>query len=193
MIIGVAGRAGAGKDTFADAIVEYHCDISALKMSFAEPLKRAVMAVHGLAWGDVFTEAGKKAALPNYPGMTVRSALQDLGMWARDWYGPDHWVRLLLHNVERAGVTLVVVPDVRFPNEAEAIRAAGGMVVRIDRPGSILAGTEAAHPSEAGIPDELVDEVFLNDGSRSDLRAFALDIAEECQRLGWRWERGGAR
>jgi hypothetical protein len=39
------------------------------------------------------------------------------------------------HLFPRAGV---VIPDVRFPNEVEAIEKAGGRVVRIVRPGAGL-------------------------------------------------------
>jgi len=42
----------------------------------------------------------------------------------------------------------VVISDVRFVNEVEAIRAAGGHVWKIERPGAGLTGAEAQHASE---------------------------------------------
>ncbi len=55
-----------------------------------------------------------------------------------------------------AGLDRVVADDVRFANEAAAIRALGGTVVEIRRPGlSRLAG---GHVSEAGVAaDTVVD------------------------------------
>lgn len=45
----------------------------------------------------------------------------------------------------------VVIPDVRFKNEADAIHAAGGKIWRISRPGAGLAGAAGQHASEQEI------------------------------------------
>jgi hypothetical protein len=46
---------------------------------------------------------------------------------------PDLWLRSLLARIPAQGA---VVSDVRFPNEAEAIIEAGGVVIRLSRPGA---------------------------------------------------------
>lgn len=48
----------------------------------------------------------------------------------------------------RPAIQGVVISDVRFINEVEAIRAAGGHVWKIERPGAGLVGTAAQHASE---------------------------------------------
>jgi ribosomal protein S11 len=82
-------------------------------------------------------------------------------------------VRATLREVEAllaAGVS-VAITDVRFDNEAAAVRAAGGRVFRVVRSGdSCLAAETAAHASEAGVSDALVDGVIVNSGSLDDLR-----------------------
>ena len=49
----------------------------------------------------------------------------------------------------------IVIDDVRFPNEAEMIRARGGKIWRLSRKGFEPSGD--SHVSEAGLPDELID------------------------------------
>jgi hypothetical protein len=68
----------------------------------------------------------------------------------------------------------VAVPDVRFLNEVQAIKQAGGKVIRISRPGAGLDGAGALHTSEteqAGLPDSMFDQVIQNTGTLEELRA----------------------
>lgn len=72
----------------------------------------------------------------------------------------------------------VVLTDIRFLNEVEAIRREGGKVIRIIRPiqGDAVA---ASHASEAGqllIPDALFDEVIHNDGTIEQFREKVLNL-----------------
>jgi hypothetical protein len=73
----------------------------------------------------------------------------------------------------------VVIPDVRFKNEVKGIKAAGGKVIRVVRPGAGLKGAAAQHLSETEqteIPDEVFDHIIINSGSLDDL-ATATDWA----------------
>jgi len=90
--------------------------------------------------------------------------MQALGQ-GRERIHPDFWVRLWER--EAARHALVVADDVRYPNEAAAIRAAGGMIVRIARAGAGSA-TGAAHVSERG--DLEPDCTILNDCGLRALR-----------------------
>jgi hypothetical protein len=63
---------------------------------------------------------------------------------------------------------------VRFLNEVQAIKQAGGKVIRISRPGAGLDGAGALHTSEteqAGLPDSMFDQVIQNTGTLEELRA----------------------
>ncbi|HHK4489846.1 TPA: deoxynucleotide monophosphate kinase, partial [Pseudomonas aeruginosa] len=59
-----------------------------------------------------------------------------------------------------------VISDVRFDNEADWIRAKGGVVVHLRRQG---AADVAAHSSESGITPGARDLFISNDGSLNDL------------------------
>jgi hypothetical protein len=83
----------------------------------------------------------------------------------------DIWIKLAMRRAsehEREG-RHVVITDVRFKNEAEAIRHAGGQVWLVERPGAGLEGAAGGHSSEAGIPGHLVNQVVRNIGTLDDL------------------------
>ena len=141
-IIAFTGLAGAGKSTAAFHLVKSR---GFERVRFAGPLK-AMMAALGCTQAEI---DGDRKELPCdlLGGKTPRHAMQTLGTeWGRDLIQPDLWIRAWRHAVDAlpAGVP-VVVDDCRFPNEADAIKAAGGLLVRIERPG---AGTASAHESE---------------------------------------------
>ncbi|AIQ91373.1 hypothetical protein [Methylobacterium oryzae] len=103
-------------------------------------------------------------------GRSPRYAMQHLGTaWARELMGPDFWTRAWEEAVERAferGALGVVAEDCRFENEEAAVRALGGSVLRIERPG--LLAIADGHVSEAGIKDAYT---VLNDGDLDTLFA----------------------
>ncbi len=141
-IIAFTGLAGAGKSTAAMRLVKAH---KFERVRFAGPLK-AMMAALGLTDAEI---EGDRKELPSdlLGGRTPRHAMQTIGNeWGRELIGPDLWVNAWRAAVEKlpAGVP-VVVDDCRYPNEAAAVQAMGGIIVRIERPG---AGTTSTHISE---------------------------------------------
>lgn len=113
---------------------------------------------------------------------TVRAVLQRLGTEVYRAKNPNYWVDewerrryaiatstrgATYHKVTgycdlggRVDATNVVATDVRFINEAHAIRSRGGAVVRLDTPWARPSKDGiAGHSSDARLPDELVDVV----------------------------------
>ena len=166
-LIGLAGKAGAGKDTVADYLWEKE---GAIKIAFADALRGAAAHIFGLGMVN-FTDRDLKEAEVEYWGMSPRRMLQLLGTEAtKPVFGDNIWLKrwFLSYSAVR-DTDHVVVPDVRFDVEAEAIRSLGGVIVHVVRPGFGLDGDSAAHVSEAGI--ELCDgDLYLsNDGTTCDL------------------------
>lgn len=142
MIIGLLGSIGSGKNTVADILVRNH---SFSRYSFASTLKDATADIFGwprnLLEGD--TEQGRKwreevdewwAEKMGMPEFTPRLALQLLGTEVfRTHFHQDIWINSLLYQLEAQPNTLKVISDARFANEIEAIRSAGGIIVRVDR------------------------------------------------------------
>jgi hypothetical protein len=141
MIIGFVGLIGAGKDTAADYLVNYH---GFRRDSFASTLKDAVAAVFG--WDRILLEGRTKEARLwreqvdtwwserlGMPDLTPRLMLQLWGTEVcRQGFHDDIWIASL-ENKMRKTTDNIVISDVRFPNEIKAIRNAGGLVVRVKR------------------------------------------------------------
>ena len=141
MIIGIAGFQGAGKDTVAD----YLQNIYGFKRdSFAATLKDAVAAVFGwdrelLEGRTTESRVWRETVDPwwakrlNMPNLTPRLVLQKWGteVARRSWHD-DTWIASLENKLNKAQNDIVIT-DVRFPNEIQAVRDAGGIVIRVVR------------------------------------------------------------
>lgn len=141
MIIGFVGFIGCGKDTAADYLVNYH---EFRRDSFANTLKDAVSAVFG--WDRTLLEGRTKEARAwreqvdewwanrlSIPHLTPRWILQYWGTEVcRHGFHDDIWIASL-ENKMRKTRDNIVISDVRFTNEIQAIHNAGGKVIRIKR------------------------------------------------------------
>jgi hypothetical protein len=106
--------------------------------------------------------------------MTVREFLQRLGTDSlRYGLHENTWVNALMadyrkidyNDDEQPEYPNWIMTDTRFPNEAYAIKDAGGIVIRIDRPGVKPIND---HPSEVGLDGWKFDYKIAN---VSDLKA----------------------
>lgn len=104
------------------------------------------------------------------PFLTSRYAQQTLGTeWGRMSFDRV-WVDLVRKQLQKLRETVptfvAVVTDVRFPNEAEAVRAEGGVLWRVSR------GKPSwyAHESEALVDTLEVDAEIDNNGTLEQLR-----------------------
>ena len=156
MLIGLVGRLKNGKSSAASRLVMQH---GYEMLKFAGPLKAALRAM-GL--NDEMIEGKlKETPLDMLCGKSPRWAMQSLGTdWGRKCMGEDLWVRLwqykaqaLLDNNQR-----VVCDDVRFLNEARAIREMGGLLIRVTRPGYDSSSTHASETELLSIETEMVLE-----------------------------------
>ncbi len=161
MIIGLCGAAGSGKDAAASHLCRQY---RAAKFAFADPLYAAISAITGLSVHELQDRRRKETEL-EWLSASPRRLLQTLGTeWGRETVHPEIWIMATLRRIDASQSPVAVVADVRFENEAEAIRRRGGVVWRIVRPGAGLYGVTAGHSSEQGIPESLVDDEVLNDG-----------------------------
>jgi hypothetical protein len=180
-LTGMKGRqAGVGKDEAAKALIGRGWKRDA----FADRMRKAMLALDPVIdYDGIFGELrlsrlverdGWDGAKRNHP--EVRRLLQKFGTEAgRDIHGTSCWVDALFR--DWTGLSPLVITDVRFDNEAQAVRDRGGRVVRIVRPG--LEPLPGEHASEIGVTDDLVDEVVMNDRTVADLHSRILRVAEE--------------
>jgi hypothetical protein len=167
MIIGLTGYAQSGKDTVAQVLVEKY---GYTRIAFADKIRELLYEMD-----PPVTDNNRVVGLQNYveelgwdiakQNPNVRSMLQNLGVGARKVFGENFWVQQALRQVHFEGN--FVITDVRFPNEADAIRKYdGAQIWRIKRNG---VNAVNQHVSETAMDGEKVDQIFMNSGSLEDL------------------------
>ena len=165
-LIGFAYRARVGKDTAA-----YASEATA-RFAFADQIRQLAYRLNPYieSAGLRLEEGIDSEGWENMKTIEeVRLFLQELGTSARDLIHTDIWVRPVLKQAEmmiKAGHP-VAITDVRFPNEAIAIKRAGGTLVKINRPDVAV----LEHPSEHALDDwDQWDLVIDNDGTLEEFR-----------------------
>jgi hypothetical protein len=199
-VIGICGKKRHGKDTvggFLSAEFDY------TPIAFADPIKRIAMDLYDFSYEQVY---GSEKEIPDerWDGLTPRHAMQQIGTEVARLIHPLTWVRKCLANIREYQTgeshpilhspahrdfrpahgswipdrNLWVICDVRFPNEAEAIRAEGGKVIKVVRPS--LEGKQGdAHASETNIDKIDPDILVVNDGTLEDLALKARGLGKE--------------
>lgn len=174
-LIGIAGRAKSGKDETGKLFLKYGFK----RTAFANALKAATAYIANEESNLYFDEASKEEYTEALL-TTRRMALQKVGVAVRNSLGPDTWVRRVMRAWDAQGNPPTVITDVRFQNEAQAIRERGGIIIRIVRAGSGLSGEAATHESENGLPDDLVDIEIVNDGTLGELADEVRKVVKMC-------------
>jgi hypothetical protein len=151
MLIGISGKIGAGKDTFADLILGW--DTSYRKKAFAEMLKTMSAMVTGTPIELQYTQEGKNTFIESL-GMTIGDVQQKLGNGLRDTLHKDLWV--ITRFADYTDDDDWIISDMRYKNEAQIIRDKGGFLIRMEGdPGKVNANTkrDKTHKSEIDLDD----------------------------------------
>ena len=167
-LIGLTGKAGSGKDTAADYLVQNY---GFIKYSFAGPLKE-MLKVIGVDCDNRDTKERKHPVF----GVSPRRMAQTLGTeWMRECVSGSGWLLLAdqfiktqieLSNLEDVPtVNGIVISDVRFENEARFLREKGGVLIHVWRDTAPVEG----HASEAGVALTEEDRCLLNDKEIVDM------------------------
>ena len=159
-LIGLTGLAFSGKDTAALAIKESNdsTDIFA----FAGPLKQACGTLFNFTDDQLYHPVIKEEIDSRWK-KSPRQILQWLGTDVlRTYIDKDFFILNMAQRIKNSNAEYIIISDVRFDNEAEFIRALGGKIIKIVRPGSETT-VHSAHVTEMGISEKLVDAVIQND------------------------------
>lgn len=171
ILIGMSGAIGSGKSTLGRMVAGI---LELETYGFADPLKAAVNGIFG--WDDRHANGELKEVVDPFWLVTPRRAYQTLGTdWGREMMREDIWLR-------RAEMVLntksgLVITDVRFPNEAEWVRAQGGLIVHVRRAGHIAPAKAVGHASESGFTYLPQDYVTRYCASLADVSDEAWCIA----------------
>ncbi len=179
-IFGLSGTKQVGKSSMARFIRELLPFMKVEEMALAEPLKEFCINffsvprenVYGtdeqknqqvFDWSLVSQDIRWKYKKEPYDPMSARELLQVIGTDIfRRGFNENIWVWLLQRRIAQSKADIVIISDVRFKNEMEAINEMGGKIVRILRNHSIA--NSLIHASETAlddVPNDKFDYVIL--------------------------------
>lgn len=152
-IVGLTGIKGSGKDTLA-----LHAEPHIRRVAFGDNVKEVCKPLFDRAFVLFKREHGREPTKEE-----MRWVWQTMGTDLVRKRFPTFWVDWGMEQAQeilrRSPRYAVVFTDVRFQNEADAIRAAGGLIVRVTRDGKVVG--DDPHPSETEmasiVPDLTLD------------------------------------
>jgi hypothetical protein len=180
-IIAFTGKAGSGKDTAANILIE---QFNFIKISFAASLKDALAAIfswprdmlegataESRAWREQKDEWWSNRLCMN---ITPRHILQTWGTeLCRDGFHEDIWIASLEKKLlSFPATTNIVITDCRFENEAAIIHKLGGKIIQIDRSNTSI-NSDSKHSSELGLSESTTDVIIHNKGTLEEFE-FAI-------------------
>ncbi len=172
MLIGLVGQKQVGKDTIANHLIKNY---NYNKYSFADPLKEACKHIFRLTDEQLYKD--KEIPDPRWNNVTPRKLLQVVGtqLFREELINQIPELAELknttwIHNFElwykdNKDIN-IVIPDVRFGDEADIIKKNGGILIRVNR-GEF--NTKDLHKSEQELNDIKTDIIINNDSSLDDL------------------------
>ena len=181
-IIGLGHYSRTGKDSLANYLIQdlRSSGLVAKKIPFAWKLKQIchdLYAWDGLREPEFYdTTDGEKFRDIKLPtiGKTPVEIWVAMGTPAvRNNVYMDTWINFVLKSDHQADV--IVIPDVRFPNEIQAVRDAGGWLAKIVRPGY---GPRDTVADRALVGYDGWDAVIGGSGKMSELERWALDLSD---------------
>ena len=159
---------------------------------FAGKLKQIASMLTGATLEQLEDQDFKKLEIGPDWGMTYRELLQKLGTEAmRNGLHTNVWVNALmadyhltpnksmdelfnehfLNNKSEIHYKLPnwIITDIRFPNEMDAVKAKGGITIRVNRTNRWNKPQDIEHTSETALDNHEFDFVIDNNGTISDL------------------------
>ena len=166
-IIGLTGLKQSGKDTVATMMFDWVYEMFPKttpefnmthlyhRIAFADQLKQDIACLTG---GTV--EAINKYKLQP----ALRAILQ--------WYGtdycrandPEHWIKVIREKIAAIPHGLIIITDVRFPNEEKLVHDFGGLLLRVER--KQVCQARDTHSSETSVISLLADRTIHNHGTK---------------------------
>jgi len=183
IIIGVAGKAGSGKDTAGAMIIDWLVEFRSHRIhrqNFADAIKLYCAVKYNIQRRYFYDPLLKEALHPDW-GVTPRAILQFEGTEAtRDIIGKlvpsiaeNFWIHRLEIEFLKDNKDYAIICDVRFQNEADWILSkSGSMLIQINRFETESISGLANHRSEQGFTVLQGDRYYevINSGSLYDLR-----------------------
>lgn len=173
--IGIAGRIGTGKTTLARALA---VRTNGRVLSLAGAVKGAALGICGIG-----------AFFPQVDGFASRNVLQSIGHGVRERYAEDVWVAIIAQLIELCQESVVIIPDIRYPNEVAFLKERFGeqncLTIRLaGEPFISSCSSHLAHESENALNGFSDYDLVLN--CRNDLCCNVEAVLHEVKNRGWK-------
>lgn len=161
MIIAFAGRKQSGKTTaceFTANVFSQTTQQNSAIYNFADPLKKMCIDIFGLTHEQCYGTDDQKNEYVNckWPDseklMSAREVMQYVGTNIFRKMQHNVWSEATIRKIQDENLPLALIADCRFPNEVEAVRNAGGLVVKLHR--NIY---NSSHESEIALDENRYD------------------------------------
>lgn len=176
-IVGVSGKIGSGKSTLCHILYEnlIAYSIPVEIVAFADKLRDIVEILTGYRGT---TQEEKNIIVKEYD-MSVGEILQIVGTKAlRNNFDKDVWIKSLFSSMHAN--TVYLIQDVRFENEANAIKKKNGILVRLEGdPMNIRLNSKRnlTHSSETSLDNyDKFDFIYHNDNKIDNLVNFSESV-----------------
>lgn len=182
MLIGLHGKARAGKDTVAAHLIAKH---KLLRYGPSVPVKDTTAAMFGIP-REYLDDDNMKDQFDPFWQMTYREMAQKVGKESsRDIFGDDIWMRHVgrkwasirdektidgRYNAAHVAYGGMILADIRYQNEVEWVKKHGGIVIFVIRT-NLPASSGVDHAAEKGLSVDLADILLYNNGTVDDLYA----------------------
>ena len=181
MLIGICGKKFSGKSTVAKILSGM---LGYKVVSFADKLKDVTCVLSGCTREQLEDYDFKENKLVpphlrpycgNADTPTFRAFLQHFGSEVMRGVNDNIWIDCTLLNCGENAI----ISDVRFPNEAKAIRERGGIIVKVERNGLQSSDT---HQSEIAM-NEIYPNYIIENNSSLELLHIVVEMLVNRMRL----------
>lgn len=181
LILAFGHKKQMGKDTLAKHIIDVlrpkRARLRIVQRGFADKVYEVCHVVYG--WAGFKSKAHydrnpkeKEVVLPLI-GKTPRRLLIDIGTPVMRAYDDDVWINCTL----RGDFDVLLLTDMRFPNEFETVKKLGGHCIRVLRP-SVPPSNDEADCALDGWEDKWTETV-INDGGLDKMYAEAERLVDK--------------
>lgn len=176
MIIAFAGRKQSGKTSaceFTGNVYSQTLQKNSTIYNFADPLKKMCIDILGLTYEQCYGSDESKNEYVSclWPdsgkSMTAREVMQYVGTNVFRKMQHNVWADATIRKIQDENLPLALIADCRFPNEVEAVKNAGGLVIKLNRN---LYGS--LHESEIALDKDRYDQSnfdFIIDNQNIDI------------------------
>jgi len=176
-MIAFAGRKQSGKTSsceYVSKIFAQEAQLNSAIYNFADPLKQMCINIFGLTYDQCYGSDESKNEYVNclWPdsgkSMTAREVMQYVGTNVFRKMQQNVWADATIRKIQDENLPLALIADCRFPNEVEAVKNAGGLVIKLNR--NLY---NSSHESETALDEDRYEQSnfdFIIDNQNMDIR-----------------------